>query len=171
MFAQKLNTIRDPPQISAAKNYFLGLSTSKAIMLCGLFYFKSSKAEELPPDTLETVTYTKSQKIALTEFNPNDLSETEWLNLGFSERQVATILKYKNVVGGEFVSKEQLKKCYSISEEKFLELEPYILLPEKSSSTSFRGFKSHSPKNGSNYQYRTLEKKTLKIPGKFNPDL
>ena len=69
------------------------------------------------------------------------------------------------------MSKEQLKKCYSISEEKFLELEPYILLPEKSSSTSFRGFKSHSPKNGSNYQYRTPEKKTLKIPGKFNPDL
>ena len=163
--------MRIPLQISAAKNYFLGLATSGAIMLGGLFYFKSAQAEELPPDSLETVTYTKSQKIALTEFNPNDLSETEWLNLGFSERQVATILKYKNVVGGEFVSKEQLKKCYSISEEKFLELEPYILLPEKSSSTSFRGFKSHSPKNGSNYQYRTPEKKTLKIPGKFNPDL
>ena len=60
-------------QISAAKNYFLGLATSGAIMLGGLFYFKSAQAEELPPDTLENVKYTKTEKIALTEFNPNDL--------------------------------------------------------------------------------------------------
>lgn len=162
--------MRLPLQISAAKNYFLGLATSGAIMLGGLFYFNSAKTDERPPDSIETVNYTKTEKKELSEFNPNDLSESDWKNLGFSERQVATILKYKNVVGGEFTSKEQLKKCYSISEEKYSELEPYILLPEKSPSDSYQRFTNYPSKSGSNYPYRGYEKKSLTIPGKFNPD-
>ena len=162
--------MRLPLQISAAKNYFFGLATSGAIMMGGLFYFNPDDQDPDVPNSLETVKYSEPEKRILNEFDPNALTDNEWKNLGFSERQVATILKYKNVVGGKFTSKEQLKKCYSISEEKFAELEPYILLPEKSSSTSYRGFKSYPSQNGANYQYKTFEKKTLKIPGKFNPD-
>jgi hypothetical protein len=73
--------------------------------------------------------------------------------LGFSEKQVKTILKYKNIVGGNFESKEQLKKCYAISEEKFAQIESYILLPETSSRKDF----------SDNY-YRNLRKKNSKFP-------
>lgn len=71
-------------------------------------------------------------KKSFEKFNPNDLNAEEWQKLGFSPKQSASILKYKNYLGGQFYSKEQIKNCFVISEEKFAELEPYIILPEKS---------------------------------------
>ena len=99
-------------------------------------------------------------EITLTDFNPNDLDEKQWKNLGFTDRQIKTILKYKDIVGGNFKSKAQFKKCYAISEEKYLSLEKYIILPETN-----LGFKNKS------FDSRPFEKKKLNIKGKFNPDL
>ena len=73
-------------------------------------------------------------KDSLKPFNPNDLSLEGWMSLGFSERQAEIIIKYKGIVGGEFTSKEQIKKCYVIDEEKYRELSPFILLPTQSKS-------------------------------------
>ena len=75
----------------------------------------------------------KIEEIILTEFNPNDLDERQWKNLGFNEKQIKTILKYKEVVGGNFKSKEQFKKCYALTPEKYEQLKDYILLPENNS--------------------------------------
>ena len=102
----------------------------------------------------------KVEEIILTEFNPNDLDESQWKNLGFSEKQVKTILKYKDIVGGNFKSKAQFKKCYAVSAEKYESLEKYILLPENNSDF----------KNNQN-NYKPYEKKRLNLKGKFNPDL
>ncbi len=77
----------------------------------------------------------KQLKDSIKPFNPNDLSLEDWMNLGFSERQAEVILKYKGIVGGEFTSKEQLKKCYVIDEGKYNELAPFVLLPEQSKSS------------------------------------
>ena len=158
--------MKPPFQFSAAKNYFLGFATSGAILLSGLFYFDHDKNEENQTNPTEQIEFANVEKTELQEFDPNDLDENGWKKLGFSDKQVATILKYKNIVGGEFTSKAQLKKCYSISEEKFSELEPYILLPEKAeNSYESTNYKSFYNSNQGNY-----EKKELKIPGKFNPD-
>lgn len=155
-----------PFQFSAAKNYFLGFATSGAILLGGLFYFDYDKNKESEVDPTEKIEFANVEKTELQEFDPNDLDENGWKKLGFSEKQVATILKYKNIVGGEFTSKAQLKKCYSISEEKFNELEPYILLPENTENSYENGnYRSFYSSNQGNY-----EKKELQIPGKFNPD-
>lgn len=94
----------------------------------------------------------------LSDFDPNILNQEQWQKLGFSEKQVSTILKYKDIVGGTFTSKEQLKKCYAISNEKFEELNSFILLPEtseKNISKAFPGF----------------AKKEVTVTRKFNPDL
>lgn len=99
-------------------------------------------------------------EITLTDFNPNDLDEKQWKNLGFTDRQIKTILKYKDIVGGNFKSKAQFKKCYAISEEKYQSLEKYIILPETN-----LGFKNKS------FDSRPFEKKKLNIKGKFNPDV
>lgn len=96
---------------------------------------------------------------SLYEFDPNDLDENQWQKLGFSEKQTATILKYKKIVGGKFLSKEQLKKCYAISEEKYSQLNSFILLPETNLDA----------KSG-NSGFKTYEKKSLNISRKFNPD-
>ena len=53
----------------------------------------------------------------------------------FSEKQAATILKYKTkILKGNFQSVEDLQKCFVISEEKFNELKPYVLIENKTVS-------------------------------------
>ncbi|MBK1895752.1 helix-hairpin-helix domain-containing protein [Chryseobacterium paridis] len=99
----------------------------------------------------------KVDPLLLVEFNPNDLDEQQWQNLGFTSKQVSTILNYKKIIGGIFTSKEQLKRCYAISNDKFLEIHPYILLPETSKEA-----KTHSSKDS--------DKKRVTVSRKFNPD-
>ena len=137
------------------RNQFIGLGILGLIILLvhlGIYYLKNKKEEK--PVLVEFVGKTEQQNVVLSEFNPNDLSAEEWQKLGFSERQVKTILKYKDVVGGRFISKEQLAKCYAISPEKFTELEPFILLPKAKNE----------------FQKNTFRKRELNISGKFNPD-
>jgi len=98
-------------------------------------------------------------EMILSEFNPNDIDEKQWKNLGFSEKQIRTILKYKEIVGGNFKSKEQFKKCYAVSEEKYEQLKNYILLPENNSDIK-----------NNQFSFKSFEKKKLNIKGKFNPD-
>ena len=90
--------------------------------------------EITPKNYTDNSTSKKQIKDSIKPFNPNDLSLEDWMNLGFSERQAEVILKYKGIIGGEFTSKEQLKKCYVIDEEKYKELAPFVLLPEQSKS-------------------------------------
>ncbi len=76
-------------------------------------------------------------------FNPNTLTEEEWLQMGLTDRQVRNIMNYK-AKGGKFYSKNDLGKLYTISEEEFAQLEPFIVLPEvargrSGKSTSSRG--------------------------------
>lgn len=64
-------------------------------------------------------------------FNPNTLTEDEWLQMGLTDRQVRNIMNYR-AKGGKFYSKNDLGKLYTISEEEFEQLEPFIVLPEVS---------------------------------------
>jgi hypothetical protein len=51
--------------------------------------------------------------------------------MGFSEKQSAAIVKYKNYLGGSFLSKEKFKECFIINDENYKKLYPYLILPEK----------------------------------------
>lgn len=67
--------------------------------------------------------------IALFSFDPNIASEDEFLALGIKPFLAERILKYR-LKGGKFKIKSDFKKMYGLSEEKYAELLPYILLPE-----------------------------------------
>ena len=153
----KTNTMKPKLPFEIRKKQFYALSLLGIfIVIFQLSYlvYKGKQETKFPE-----IHFTNSNEpqIFLTEFDPNQLNEKQWENLGFTAKQVKTILKYKEIVGGNFTSKEQLKKCYSISEEKFAELEPYILLPENNSKNSQKNFTK-------------FEHKELQIKGKFNPD-
>lgn len=100
-------------------------------------------------------------------FNPNTLTEEEWLQMGLTDRQVRNIMNYK-AKGGKFYSKNDLGKLYTISEEEFAQLEPFIVLPEvargKSAKSSSQGGVS-TPSTGSGTAATTAstEKKTIPI--------
>lgn len=62
-------------------------------------------------------------------FDPNLLERQEWLALGLSERQVDGIERYRNK-GGQFRTKRDLSRMYSVPPDLFARLEPFILLPD-----------------------------------------
>lgn len=60
-------------------------------------------------------------------FDPNTSSDSTLLLLGLSKKQIANIRNYL-LKGGKFYSKTDLKKMYTITEEDYLVLEPYIII-------------------------------------------
>jgi hypothetical protein len=138
------------------KNYYqqLAFMGMLLIILFGFQKYRSKGKEEF-----SNVHFIGNNTAALhlAEFDPNDLDEKQWKHLGFSEKQTATILNYKKVVGGKFLSKEQFKKCFAVSEEKFSELEPYITLPQTNDEAKIKRFSD-------------FRKKSITVSGKFNPD-
>lgn len=64
---------------------------------------------------------------SLFKFNPNSISSAQFRLLGLSPYQVKMILKYR-AKGGAFKKKEDVRKIYSISEDDYQRLKPYIEL-------------------------------------------
>lgn len=126
------------------------------IILMALLIFQEYTGREKADFSGVTFISKNTIPAKLSEFDPNDLDVKQWQKLGFSASQAAVILKYKKVVGGHFTSRQQLKKCFAISEDQFSRLEKYILLPEKGADTY--------------NSYRKAEKRILSVQGAFNPD-
>lgn len=97
-------------------------------------------------------------------FNPNTITEDEWRQIGLTDRQIRNIMNYK-AKGGKFYSKNDLGKLYTISEEDFAQLEPFIVLPEvsrgKNSKASSQSGVS-TPSTGSGTASTTAEPVTKK---------
>jgi competence protein ComEA len=79
-------------------------------------------------------THIARKKTTLFYFDPNLIGKEEWMRLGLSEKQAGAILKYVEK-GGQFRKVEDLKRMYTISPEKYLELSPYVKIPQAASST------------------------------------
>ena len=94
-------------------------------------------------------------------FNPNTLSEEEWLQMGLADRQVRNIMNYK-AKGGKFYSKKDLGKLYTISEEEFAQLEPFIVLPEVQRNTSYKSA-SKKKEEQKGEESKPAEKKPIPI--------
>ena len=73
----------------------------------------------------------KTDTLKLFDFDPNTTKMRDWLKLGLNKKQAQVILNYLSK-GGSFKKKEDLKKIYSISDELYAKLAPFIKI---SSST------------------------------------
>jgi competence protein ComEA len=67
-------------------------------------------------------------------FDPNTLTREKWLAMGFCEKQVRTILNYREK-GGKFYDKQDVQKMYSISEAEYQKIEAFIAIPAREKST------------------------------------
>lgn len=72
-------------------------------------------------------------------FNPNNLPAEAWKRLGLNDKQVQTIKNYESK-GGQFRTKEDVKKMYCISPEQYSNLEPYIIIPPKQTTGNYKQF-------------------------------
>lgn len=66
----------------------------------------------------------------LFKFDPNKVSKSELKNLGFSKKQINTLINYRQK-GGLFFKKEDLLKIYGVEKEQFKILDPYIIIEAK----------------------------------------
>jgi competence protein ComEA len=71
----------------------------------------------------------KKTNPVLFKFDPNNLPAEKWLQLGLSEKQVATIKNYE-AKGGHFYNKADVQKIYAITADDYKRLAPYIDIPE-----------------------------------------
>jgi competence ComEA-like helix-hairpin-helix protein len=83
----------------------------------------SSKNEEYETDKWE-------EPKEYFNFNPNKASKNELRKLGFSEKQIETLMNYRKK-GGKFFDKKDLLKIYGIEEKQYEILEPYVIIEEK----------------------------------------
>lgn len=69
-------------------------------------------------------------KIELETFNPNLIDASQWQQLGLSAKQASVIVNYV-AKGGQFRTKEDLKKMFVITPLFYNKVEPYISIPPK----------------------------------------
>lgn len=62
-------------------------------------------------------------------FDPNHLSDSGYMALGFSEKEIQTLRNYMKS-GASFRVKKDFAKLYFVSDSDYVALEPYIDLPE-----------------------------------------
>lgn len=71
-----------------------------------------------------------NKQTELFVFDPNDLSEEKWKLLGLNIGQIRNIKNYEKK-GGKFYKSEDLKKIYTISDDDYKILEPYIRIKQQ----------------------------------------
>ena len=78
----------------------------------------------LEQDNSEFTPFTSKKKEVVAKyfhFDPNTLEAEGWADLGFSEKQVSMILRYRDK-GGKFVVPKDILKLYCVDQQKFAEL-------------------------------------------------
>ena len=68
------------------------------------------------------------RKVESFRFNPNTVSDEDLQRLGFSPRQAASIVNYRNK-GGRFRRKSDFAKSFVVSDSVYRRLEPFIDIP------------------------------------------
>ena len=71
------------------------------------------------------VSVADGKQYKLFRFDPNTVSLKELVMLGFSPKQAQVILNYRQA-GAVFRVKSDFARCYTVSSQKYAELEPYI---------------------------------------------
>lgn len=69
--------------------------------------------------------FKNSSKRKFSNFNPNSYSKEDWIYFGFSDKQAASLLKYKSKING-FKSKQDLKDAFVVNDFMYEKMEPLL---------------------------------------------
>ncbi len=146
-----------------------------AVIILGMFALNWSFKYWVKPPSIETSQLDSLMQLAVTpqkktakmlsiEINTSDT--VDWMQLGFSRKQVKSILKYREAVG-QFKSISQVEKIYIIDSLRFQQIRPFLRLNK--SSNSFQDSSSTSnPKWNSRKNVTTYLSKKVRFP--FDPN-
>ncbi|MFM2387633.1 MAG: hypothetical protein RL660_2390 [Bacteroidota bacterium] len=102
------------------------ISADKQVQLSKIYNSLDSSYDEAHP-SYDAKTVRDGSNLKPFNFDPNTITKEQWLALGLSERQVNSILKYRET-GVVFYTKADVGKIYALSDEEFKRLEPYITI-------------------------------------------
>lgn len=97
-------------------------------------------------------------------FDPNTLSDSGFIKLGFTEREVSTLRNYQKA-GGEFRAKKDFSKLYFVDNERYEQLAPYIDLPERLGHVGETGRNMGKETKEENREYFNFDPNTLADSG------
>ena len=103
-----------------------------------------------------TTGLTKEPKEEFFEFNPNTVTIEEFMRLGLSERQAATIINYRSR-GGVFREREDFLKMYVVSEELYNRVKDYIVIPAANNRSSENKFPENELSENEFFENELLE--------------
>ncbi|MBP5584703.1 MAG: helix-hairpin-helix domain-containing protein [Bacteroidales bacterium] len=110
------------------------LSTLIVVTLLATFFFvyKPQKKHNYNEQT-DTIVQLNSDTLPHIvkqpkHINPNTATLEDFLQIGLTRIQANNCISYRNN-GGHFYKKDDLKKIYSISEDDFARIEPFITIP------------------------------------------
>lgn len=118
--------------------FFKKLNSSEETQYELVYFEESSKANEnAESDYSKAVHYSdnhlrspKKDNISYFSFDPNQLDDSSWKKLGFTDSQIKVIKNYE-AKGGRFYKKEDVAKIYVISTEDYKRIESYIVINNK----------------------------------------
>ncbi|MDR1348357.1 MAG: helix-hairpin-helix domain-containing protein [Prevotellaceae bacterium] len=91
--------------------------------------FENGKAESETAEQAAKAKDSQQQKqkkqTETFDFDPNTADENTFVRLGFSQKQAAVIINYRNK-GGKFKTADDFKKMYVVDDKNFERLQPYI---------------------------------------------
>jgi competence protein ComEA len=92
---------------------------------------QSSKHSEISDrESNEWADKNDSKDFEMVNFNPNTATDEDWKDMGLSDKQIAIIDNFESK-GGKIRNKEDFKKIYGISDDDYIRISPYILIPAK----------------------------------------
>jgi competence protein ComEA len=71
--------------------------------------------------------FSKGQHFKPFRFDPNTATLSDYVEMGFTEKQALTIIKYRNK-GGTFSKREDFARLYVVDEKTYKIFEPYIFI-------------------------------------------
>lgn len=90
--------------------------------------------EEAKPEFIRPDREIAALRLNPFPFDPNTMAEADWMKLGLSMRQIRNIENFLSQ-GGKFRTKQDFKRIYSISEEEYEILLPFITISEPAHSS------------------------------------
>jgi DNA uptake protein ComE-like DNA-binding protein len=82
------------------------------------------------------------------QFDPNKISEEEWMSMGMDPKITRNILRYREK-GGKFRDSEGFRKIYGMTDEVFAILEPYLQFDKTGNNAWPEKMKGHYSKDTS----------------------
>ena len=147
------------------KYFYFSNKELKGIVVLGFILLGSVLVSQLfSKKPNESVIEKANSQYQLFNFDPNNIDSQSAILLGIPERQVRSLLHYREK-GGRFKNKDDFARLYGLTTEKYQRLRPYIIMAEEHPKQYNASKQEHRNSPGYKYDNGFNDQKVI---GKMN---